>query len=95
MTLARTYRRGGISLRMGDVKSLAPYLTKSTLSSRLERWEMGKLDCDELLRISDGPGANSSEFGDLGLGPRRRIEDIKISAYERRLNLELENRSRR
>ena len=95
MSATRTYRRGGIELLMRDVMKWAPYLSKSTLQTRMERWENGKIDCDGLFRLSRGQGQHSGEFDSIRMGPRLDIADIRISAFELGLGREIEERNQR
>lgn len=95
MTAPRTYRRNGYALQMTDLRDLAPYLSKSTIQSRLEAWECGRISCDDLLRLSKGSGNASGNFEGLDCGPRRQPEDIKVSAFELRLGGEIEERNQR
>lgn len=83
----KKYKRYGAELTVKDVAKLCPDLERSTISSRLRKWERGDMDCDDLFT----PG-NMYDWGDLGLGPRREVEDIVVTEFEIKLGAKIEKR---
>lgn len=75
---------GGISVP--ELVRIAPFIEKRSARKRLVDWESGQIDCDRLFM----PPGHLFSWGDLGLGPRREPEDIKITRFERELGAEIE-----
>lgn len=83
----KKYKRGEAELTVKDVSKLCPGLERATVNARLRRWERGQIDCDDLFT----PG-NVYDWGDLGLGPRKDVEDIVVTEFELKLGAKIEKR---
>ena len=94
MTLARDYTRDGVTLTVDIIRKVAEYLPRNRARERLEAWEKGRGDCDYIFKpaIPNHHRNRMSSIDASDLGPRRRIDDIKISAFERKLGAEIEER---
>jgi len=84
----RVYQRGDVRMTLKKLLKMLPGLEPGNATRRLLKWERGDWDYEKL--IHDGRASEMGDFSSMTVGPRRSVESIRISDFERSLSIELD-----
>jgi len=90
---ARVFERDEIRIQCHHLIEHYDEMPYVTAYARLIQWEKGVTDCDTLFApIRDMNMGGPTRWDEMQVGPRRDIEDIPISSYEREMGAKIDKR---